>query len=496
MYKAFISYSHRDSQWATWLHRQLERYRLPRHIAQSLGQPAKIGKIFRDRDELSSGHNLTDHIQNALKDSENLIVVCSPDAVNSQWVNAEIEYFQSLGKRERIFCLLVDGGDDAFPAALTNDEHGNAVIPLAADPREWADGKDLAKLKIVAGMLGVRLDELVQRDRQRKRQQLLLAAASGIAVLSISLFAYVSSIEKQHQQQQAEKLASFVLDLGARLENRIDVKSQIAINTEGLNYLQQFDPETLSTEARARIAEAYRQLGIARQAQQLISIDEFLYSHSIYQELARQDPTTYLFEEGQAAFYIGSDFFYRGELKEAAKYFKTYSDISLQLFNSNKSNSLYQAELLNAQATMLALELENDPTSKTALDTSRNIQLLIEEIEHHSQSIDTFLALANANEWLGELYEQQSDQESHFGAIYKSLEFYTRALEIDPSNLEVTEKILNSEFKLGLIIEDTAVRREYLEKALNRTKSLRAIDEANEYWREYEEKLIDELAKF
>ena len=281
MYKAFISYSHRDSQWATWLHRQLERYRLPRHIAQSLEQPSKIGKIFRDRDELSSGHNLADHIQNALKDSENLIVVCSPDAVNSQWVNAEIEYFQSLGKRERIFCLLVDGGDDAFPAALTNDEHGNAVIPLAADPREWADGKDLAKLKIVAGMLGVRLDELVQRDRQRKRQQLLLAAASGIAVLSISLFAYVSSIEKQHQQQQAEKLASFVLDLGARLENRIDVKSQIAINTEGLNYLQQFDPETLSTEARARIAEAYRQLGIARQAQQLISIDEFLNQHQV-----------------------------------------------------------------------------------------------------------------------------------------------------------------------------------------------------------------------
>ncbi|HSG60383.1 MAG TPA: toll/interleukin-1 receptor domain-containing protein [Pseudomonadales bacterium] len=496
MYKAFISYSHRDSQWAKWLHSQLERYRLPRHLAQSLGQPAKIGKIFRDRDELSSGQDLAAHIQTALQHSEYLLVICSPDATQSQWVNAEIEYFQKLGKHKQIFCLLVEGGDDAFPRALRTDDQGNGVTPLAADPRDSADGQHLAKLKIIAGMFGIALDTLVQRDRQRRKQQRLASAIGMAGIIGLGLYAYINAIERQYQQLQAEKLASFVLDLGGKLRNRIDIASQIAINQEGLNYLQQFDVASLSEASRARIAMAYRQLGLAQQAQQLIATEDLITSLDMFTALAEQHPDAYLFEKGQAAFYVGADYFYRDEHDMAAKYFTPYVDISKQLFEKESDNTLFQSELLNAVSTLLALELERDPRSSVIQKLVNDTQQLVQSIGNIKSNLDTYMALANAKEWLGEYYEKNARQEDYFGAVYDSLVIREKALALDPNNLEISELILNNEFKLGMIVEDPIAKKNYFEKALYRVKRLRVIDSENAFWQEYEARLTAELAKF
>ena len=37
-YRAFISYSHKDSRWATWLTRNLEGYRVPARLRGSSGE--------------------------------------------------------------------------------------------------------------------------------------------------------------------------------------------------------------------------------------------------------------------------------------------------------------------------------------------------------------------------------------------------------------------------------------------------------------------------
>ena len=99
-YRAFISYSHRDERWATWLHRALESYRLPRNLVgtkTTTGEvPKRLRPVFRDRDDLSSASDLGGTVKQALSDSENLIVVCSPDAAKSHWVNEEIRQFSSI----------------------------------------------------------------------------------------------------------------------------------------------------------------------------------------------------------------------------------------------------------------------------------------------------------------------------------------------------------------------------------------------------------------
>lgn len=76
-YKAFISYSHTDRQWAKWLHRVLESYRVPKYLLGSdtfAGPiPARLTPIFRDRDELPSSSDLTGEIREASQESENLM---------------------------------------------------------------------------------------------------------------------------------------------------------------------------------------------------------------------------------------------------------------------------------------------------------------------------------------------------------------------------------------------------------------------------------------
>jgi hypothetical protein len=169
-YKAFISYSHQDEPWGRWLQRALEGYRVSRHLVGKDGEfgkiPARISPVFRDREDLSTSTDLTHSISREMSQSETLVVICSPAAARSRWVNEEIRYFQSLGRGDRVYALIVDGEpgaadpeQDCFPAALVMQEDGSRGEPLAADVRKWADGKLLAKLKLISAILGIRLHQ-------------------------------------------------------------------------------------------------------------------------------------------------------------------------------------------------------------------------------------------------------------------------------------------------------------------------------------------------
>src|SRR5437763_1956087 len=112
-YWAFISYSQRDEVWAKRLHKFLETYRIPRPlIGRELdGEkiPPRLIPIFRDRDELPGNPDLGAKINDALSASRSLIVICSPSAASSQWVDREISTFKSMGRGGRVFPLVVAG---------------------------------------------------------------------------------------------------------------------------------------------------------------------------------------------------------------------------------------------------------------------------------------------------------------------------------------------------------------------------------------------------
>ena len=204
-YRGFISYSHSDANVASRLHRWLEAYRVPRRLVgrdTPFGPvPARLHPIFRDREELPTSADLGSQIQAALAASATLIVVCSPRAATSRWVNEEILAFKRLGRSDRILCLIVDGEpnstdkhgraeQECFPPALRYHLAPNGMLsdipvePIAADLRTVGDGRRDAFLKVVAGLTGVGFDELRQRELQRQVRRAFTVSAVSLGLLA------------------------------------------------------------------------------------------------------------------------------------------------------------------------------------------------------------------------------------------------------------------------------------------------------------------------
>jgi WD40 repeat protein len=188
-YAAFISYSHADEADARWLHRRLEAYRVPAPLVGHIGKhgaiPKRVGKVFRDREEFAAGGELKSEIEAALDRTETLIVLCSPRSAASRYVNAEIEYFFRRGGAARIIPAIVEGEPPAcFPPALLDGRER-----LGADFRKGKDEREGGRLKVLAGLLGVGMDEIIQRERVAQRWRLRAAAGAVLVFAGLAVAA-------------------------------------------------------------------------------------------------------------------------------------------------------------------------------------------------------------------------------------------------------------------------------------------------------------------
>lgn len=219
-YFAFISYKREDEEWAKWFQNELENYHLPstlngrtditnilEEIPEAFRPPKKdFRPVFRDIDELKAG-NLPEQIYNALQDSLNLVVICSPKSAKSEWVNKEIHDFIDIGRIEgidnikNIFPFIVDGiphaGDEreCFPKILrglsSEQERIGGNVNEGGNVSD--ENRERAFVKVLAGMLpqSVTFDMLWDRyDRDKKarevkekeqRDKLLIAQSRFVA---------------------------------------------------------------------------------------------------------------------------------------------------------------------------------------------------------------------------------------------------------------------------------------------------------------------------
>jgi len=235
-FRAFISYSHKDRDWARWLHRALESYAIPKRLVGREGPdgpvPPRLRPVFKDRENLAANASLRASVNDALAASSALIVVCSPNAEGSEWVEEEVVRFKAMHGEARVFPLIVAGAPDAarrpgreaeecFPPAVRFQVGPDGALtdrraePIAADVRPGGDGRRLAKLKLVAGLLALDLDDLIQRDAQRRNRQLVAISAASVvgAVVmgGLAIAALVSRNEAREQRAQAEGLVEFML---------------------------------------------------------------------------------------------------------------------------------------------------------------------------------------------------------------------------------------------------------------------------------------------
>ena len=207
-YDAFISYRHLepDSFVAENVHKLLENYRVPKKLRKDLGD-RRINRIFRDKEELPLTDNLDDQLLESLKQSEYLIVICSPKLEESKWCKREIETFVQERGKKNVLLVLADGEPDtAFPKLI----YDGSTEPLAADVRGRNNHQrkkllKTEKLRLLAQILGVNYDDLRQRHRERRIKQIVTGVSIGVAILmAFCILAVSSAIRISHQ---ADRLA-------------------------------------------------------------------------------------------------------------------------------------------------------------------------------------------------------------------------------------------------------------------------------------------------
>ena len=380
-YYAFLSYSHKDEEFADWLHSELEDFKVPNALSGKLTQngviPKQLKPIFRDEHELAAADDLSEEIETALASSQFLIVLCSPNAANSRWTNAEIDVFKRTRPDGCVLAAIIDGepfaselpgreAEECFPPALRQryDRRGRPTgkraEPLAADLRE-GEGRRTGFLKLVAGMLGVGLDELVQRETLRRQRRLAYVAAAALAGMAVTSTLAVTAIQARDsardQRREAEGLVAFMLgDLKDKLEpiGRLDALD--GVGERVLAYYSKQDPTELSDAAliqRARALSLTAQVAYLRG-----NIDA---SQRLYREAAagtaeavqrNPDDPQRLYEHAQNVFQIGELARNRGDMKEAEKAYREYKGLADRMVVAQPDNLKWRMEVQYARENL------------------------------------------------------------------------------------------------------------------------------------------------
>ena len=172
-YFAFISYQRKDEDWAEWLQHQLEHYHLPANVAADNPDiPQEIRPLFRDKTELAGGI-LANEIRSALESSRFLIVLCSPNSAKSEWVDKEVQTFINMGRVAQIIPLIIGG--------MPYDDEQECFTPTLRQLRKTDNellginiaemGREVASIKVIAQMLGLKFDSLWQRYEREKEEE-------------------------------------------------------------------------------------------------------------------------------------------------------------------------------------------------------------------------------------------------------------------------------------------------------------------------------------
>ena len=381
-YRAFISYSHRDAAWATWLHRALESYRVPSRLVgkrTSAGiTPRRLVPIFRDREELATATDLGSRVREALAQSANLIVICSPFSAASKWVQEEVLAYKRFGRSDRIFCLIVDGEPGAAGEAAVHaqecfvpalrcqlDAEGRVTYtpaePIAADVRAGKDGRRNAKLKLIAGMLDISFDSLKQRELQRRNRRLTMLTALALAVAGVTASLAIVAMHARHaaevaradaerRQHQAEDLVDFMLgDLNDKLHQaeRLDIIEDV--DDKAMTYFAAMPTTDVTDQVLAQRVKVLEKIGSVRQEQGHLgeAIASFKAASTLAASLAAKAPhdAARQIQWARMLAFIGMAHWFEGQLDLAQGAFEKARSVLLKVQPYAQHNLEWQFQL-------------------------------------------------------------------------------------------------------------------------------------------------------
>ena len=306
-YDVFFSYRHRplDSELTRKTFDMLEDYRLPKAIREQ-GYP-EIRRAFRDTEELPVSRILTESIDNALRSTNCLVVVCSEDTPESRWIDREVGVFIELGRADHIYPLLISGDPErSFPPSLKLVPD---VMDRLLDVRTEGNSvkKMLAKtetelLRVVADITGCGEEELLREHHLRRNRRLLTRAAVASAIflliagISLGLMRQAQNFRDTAARREQASL-SILDELTYTLPDRLvnvpgayrHLSGILYENTEEINAILRLSQnrETAEFEAAANYEKLATAQGVLGSYEEALNTEET--ATDIYRMLTETD---------------------------------------------------------------------------------------------------------------------------------------------------------------------------------------------------------------
>jgi len=312
--------------------------------------------------------------------------------------------------------------------------------------RKWADGKHVAKLKLIAGLLGIRLDGLRQRDLQRRRRRQAITGLVATAVLALAVLTVISQISERHEREKAEQLATFVVDLGERLQSDTDLETLALISAEASRHLQDLDPDRLSAETGKKVALALRQMGRVSQFQGKPdeALGDFQHSLDLLYRLHQKYPeiSELLFELGNAEYYIGNLHYMQGHYDSAMESMQNYHRLTRKLVDSDPDNPDWILELSYSHNNLAAVQLDagkgiNEETLEHISEAIRLMEVVV-ALRPDDESVASVYATTLA--WAADAHLQTCNLKDAMATRSRVRELAEFSMLADPGNNDLRKQ--------------------------------------------------------
>lgn len=470
--------------------------------------PARLTPIFRDREDLPAADSLSEAVRAALARAEALVVLCSPYSAASPWVAREIEMFRQLHPDRPILAALISGSpEEAFPAALLAGD----AEPLAADLTGSGEARRLGLLKLIAGIAGVELDALVQRDAQRRIRRVMVVTLTSVLAMiimaALMVMALRSRAEAERQRAEAEGLVEFMqTDLREELRGvgRLDVLR--AANARALQHYASQDLSGLppgELERRARllhaIGEDEEEAGDLKASQQHFTEAR----RTTAALLARQpnDPDR-IFTHAQSEFWIGQLAYKARDMAGAQAGFEAYDRLSRRLLAVAPHDPRSLQEVGYSAGNLCTLQLEQrhlsgliDLCQRALTEADAAARQMPGNEAAQRDVLDRRGWLADAYRAVGDLAGARRERQAQASRIAQLLAADPRNARLERARIWCERALASIDFADGR--RDEAIRRHAAATAALRR--LVRLDPANQElesaWKEMQAEDVDYRAK-
>lgn len=216
-YDAFVSYSRAvDGKLAPALESALQKFAKPWYRMRAL-------RVFRDDASLSTNPALWSSITAALDESAFFILLCSPEAAKSPWVQKEVEYWRAHKPHDRLLLALTEGALEWDPERRGFDDSEQSAAPptlqgiFEEEPRytdrtgaRQADRLSLDDPRfrdnvadLGAALHGRPKDELIGEAVRQHRRTVRVALSAALLLALLAAAAIVAAVFAVQQRDQA-----------------------------------------------------------------------------------------------------------------------------------------------------------------------------------------------------------------------------------------------------------------------------------------------------